>query len=558
MPSTTEQPPESVPPQKRASGAEIAPLVGGDAARPDEEDPVARAQREVEAAEELLRQWKAADNLSDPFNLTVQSIVGEARAVTLVVSSNMTVAELQEAIHAKMDSKPHPRVQQLFIPDGDKGPLHDETLPIGAYGVVSGVALHLALRDGDAAAACLVARAQVREAYVAKVAREAAVAAEVAWRKTERRRKGKRCAQMVAPLLLLLLLVLLITFFNAGCGACQNGATCPGLFGECACTANHLGEYCEHSCGEFGQVNGSTCACSGDRVGPFCDLRMLVRSDFNDAMVGAVMHRGAPQDLTWQLQHELCSDAGKATPGSSKLTDESIATAAPPWGTPTTFQDKHCAFSASDNHVVAGDCQWSDQAFTHVSGSLGNGVGYMCADLDCNSRVRVEGIRATSEVTNEPATLRDGDAVFCSTCQLTEDSCCGVNCGPHGQCSDGDCSCNEGSDLGYGVWLGSGLCGGFCMETDENASYVGAVLVDIFLICVVGVLCCAVGAGVCAGVAYAIAEACCGGADNVDVFIVLVMPCTCGFVCGFMLTLLHFGCKASTPCGTPDSAPCSV
>jgi hypothetical protein len=49
MPSTTEQPPESVPPHKPASGAEIAPLVAGDE-RPNEEDPVARAQREVEAA----------------------------------------------------------------------------------------------------------------------------------------------------------------------------------------------------------------------------------------------------------------------------------------------------------------------------------------------------------------------------------------------------------------------------------------------------------------------------------------------------------------------------
>jgi hypothetical protein len=271
-----------------------------------------------------------------------------------------------------------------------------------------------------------------------------------------------------------------------------------------------------------------------------------------------VMYRGAPQDLTWQLQHELCSDAGRATPGSSKLTDTSKATAAPPWETPTTFQDKHCAFSASDNHVVARHCQWSDQAFTHISGSLGGGVGYMCADLDCRRRVRVEGIRETSEATEaEPASLRDGDAVFCSTCQLTEDSCCGVNCGSHGQCSDGVCSCKEGSDLGYGVWFGSGVCGGFCVETDENASYVEAAVVDIFLICVIGVLFCALGACVGAGVGRTIAMACCGrDGDSVDEWTLKAVPCGC--VCGFMLPILHYGCTASTPCGTPDSAPCDV
>ena len=63
-----------------------------------------------------------------------------------------------------MASHPTPDEQRLFIVDRGKGPLRDETLPVGAYGVVAGATLHLALRDGEAAAARRVARVQVRAA----------------------------------------------------------------------------------------------------------------------------------------------------------------------------------------------------------------------------------------------------------------------------------------------------------------------------------------------------------------------------------------------------------
>ena len=153
-----------------AAAPEVAPLVDGadGAAKPDkpEEEPAARAEREVAEAEELRKQWEAGNPDRAPFDLTVQpAIGGEEAAVTLEgVTSHMSVAELHERIHAEMESKPTPDEQRLFIVDGTKGPLRDETLPIGAYGAVSGVTLHLAMRDGKATAARREARAQVRAA----------------------------------------------------------------------------------------------------------------------------------------------------------------------------------------------------------------------------------------------------------------------------------------------------------------------------------------------------------------------------------------------------------
>ena len=104
------------------------------------------------------------------------------------------------------------------------------------------------------------------------------------------------------------------------------------------------------------------------------------------------------------------------------------------WCDQNDCQDKVCAYSRSDNYVVASRCGsggWNDQAFTFVSGSLGGAgrVGYMCADggfssgsrsgglANCNSLVRVEGTTAakigTSSILLEVA-LNSGDAVFCS------------------------------------------------------------------------------------------------------------------------------------------------
>ena len=152
-----------------------------------------------------------------------------------------------------------------------------------------------------------------------------------------------------------------------------------------------------------------------------------MRSAYNNATVHAVTWTGPPTTLSWELQHSLCAAAGRATPGSSSGHGDN---------------DKYCAYSLSDNHVVTRGCNWAGQRFTHVSGTLGGGVGYMCAHRDCNMLVRVEGTRAAgqwrarglclndlSRCREGPAscrrdpscedstgivTLNSGDAVFCS------------------------------------------------------------------------------------------------------------------------------------------------
>ena len=252
-------PPESVPPQRRASGAEIAPLVHG-AAEPAEE-PGARAAREVAEAEALREEWEATHRDEAPFDLTVQpSIGGEEAAVTLEgVTSQMSAAELHERIHAEMESKPTPDEQRLFIVDGAKGPLEDETLPIGAYGVVAGVTLHLVMRDGQAAAARRAVRAQVRAEQAAALAARAALLAR-------RKAQVKAVAKVLVPAITLPPLVLLIIWLANGCGG--------------------------NPCGDFGECSGglsAQCTCQGNyTIGEFCEEAMIMRSGYNGATVQAV------------------------------------------------------------------------------------------------------------------------------------------------------------------------------------------------------------------------------------------------------------------------------
>ena len=134
-----------------------------------------------------------------------------------------------------------------------------------------------------------------------------------------------------------------------------------------------------------------------------------MRSSYNGALVQAVEYTGNATRLSWELQHSLCAAAGRATPGSDLSGS---------WqqDNPETYLDKNCAYSAADNHVVAGGCDWAYQAFTqeftHVSGTLGGGVGYMCAHNDCDRQVRVEGTAAAYHPGH--VTINSGDAVFCS------------------------------------------------------------------------------------------------------------------------------------------------
>eukprot|EP01045_Picozoa_sp_COSAG04_P017740 COSAG04_NODE_1591_length_6214_cov_29.260095_1_plen_138_part_00 len=136
-----------------------------------------------------------------------------------------------------------------------------------------------------------------------------------------------------------------------------------------------------------------------------------MRSGYNGALVQAVVYTGEATRLSWELQHSLCAAAGRATPGSDLSGESWIDTAQER----ATYQDKYCAYSAADSHVVTDECRWSNQEFTHVSGSLGGGVGYMCAgshNADCYFQVRVEGTAAAGH--GAQVTLNSGDAVFCS------------------------------------------------------------------------------------------------------------------------------------------------
>ena len=134
---------------------------------------------------------------------------------------------------------------------------------------------------------------------------------------------------------------------------------------------------------------------------------MVMRSGYNGATVQAVTYTGEATTLSWELQHSLCAAAGRATPGSSATGD---------WYG-HDYQDKYCAYSASDNHVVADGCWWGGQEFTHVSGTLGGDVGWMCAGsydgVDCGQQVRVEGTTTAGQYGHQ-VTLNSGDAVFCS------------------------------------------------------------------------------------------------------------------------------------------------
>ena len=149
--------------------------------------------------------------------------------------------------------------------------------------------------------------------------------------------------------------------------------------------------------------------------GPHHDLWLPGNSTYNGALVQAVEYTGEATTLSWELQHGLCAAAGRATPGSS--------TTEPLW------LDKFCAYSASDNHVVAEICEWNHQEFTHISGSLSGGVGYMCAGYDCNVQVRVEGTTAadhsnyrystTNPYGTHRVTINNGDAISMGRSEFT-------------------------------------------------------------------------------------------------------------------------------------------
>eukprot|EP01045_Picozoa_sp_COSAG04_P008353 COSAG04_NODE_460_length_13977_cov_5.936662_5_plen_453_part_00 len=267
-------------------------------------------------------------------------------------------------------------------------------------------------RRAEARAEAVKARAEEQAAEEAdRIIEEAR---EFNWWQCKRRMKKLCCAVAAA------LVVVLAMYFSVGCGACENGSTCDGMLGGCVCAGDQIGGYCEDSCGDFGESDGESCVCSDDWIGRLCDakpldarLGMIMRSDYNEALVQAVTYTGPPATLSWSLQHHICATAGRATPGS----DASTCTSCSAEGI-AELQDGECAYSESDNYVVTGQCTtthttsegrsypqappygechghgWQGHGapqFTHVSGSLPEGrVGYMCASWRCEFRVRVE------------------------------------------------------------------------------------------------------------------------------------------------------------------------
>ena len=119
-----------------------------------------------------------------------------------------------------------------------------------------------------------VRNADVRRSDAARAEVRGAKAVNEAWWAACKTKVGCYCWVLVIVAVATFLCVL-PSYLDHGCGACENDAACDGLFGECVCTGNHLGEYCEDSCGDFGRVSGSACVCSGNYQGAFCELDAL-------------------------------------------------------------------------------------------------------------------------------------------------------------------------------------------------------------------------------------------------------------------------------------------
>jgi hypothetical protein len=158
---------------------------------------------------------------------------------------------------------------------------------------------------------------------------------------------------------LLAQLVMVGVYFAAGCG----GLDCGAL-------------------GCIGGLSGLSAQCvipdDGWTLGD-----MIMRSEYNGALVQAVVYTGVNTMLSWELQRTLCAAAGRATPGSSAtgvifgydLDSDSDSDSDWMRGGAASqrrydYQDKYCAYSPSNNHVVTDRCSWYNQGFAHVSGSL--------------------------------------------------------------------------------------------------------------------------------------------------------------------------------------------
>eukprot|EP01045_Picozoa_sp_COSAG04_P015580 COSAG04_NODE_1241_length_7596_cov_2.497399_2_plen_253_part_00 len=122
------------------------------------------AHAQIEDSEKRRFRWEGSPDAVNaparPFALAVQPVVeGQGAAIVLQgVTAAMRVEQLRARIHAEMRSNPLPDTQRLFMVGAAQTPLEDEALPLGAYELGPGMTLHLALQDGEAAAARRVLR----------------------------------------------------------------------------------------------------------------------------------------------------------------------------------------------------------------------------------------------------------------------------------------------------------------------------------------------------------------------------------------------------------------
>ena len=52
---------------------------------------------------------------------------------------------------------------------------------------------------------------------------------------------------------------------------CAAHGAWDGTLGECVCTGNYVGKYCDRSCGDHGTSDASVCVCHDMYIGKYCD-----------------------------------------------------------------------------------------------------------------------------------------------------------------------------------------------------------------------------------------------------------------------------------------------
>jgi hypothetical protein len=123
---------------------------------------------------------------------------------------------------------------------------------------------------------------------------------------------------------------------------------------------------------------------------------MMIKSNWNGALVQAYRYSGGGQRLTWAVMAQVCGQHGKRIPGSQA------------WHGP-----QYCAYSQSNNWLVTAQCNWQTQGFTHYKGKAipGGRNGYMCAHRSCDHTVTINQVGQSSATYS--VNIYDGDHIFC-------------------------------------------------------------------------------------------------------------------------------------------------